>query len=268
MQNPMSLIPTTRLKLIWNRLVQAKLRPDSIFCFVHIPKNAGTSVRAYVVGNNLYSRTYILNPRELHLLEQLSAEEKAKIGVVIGHYPYAYRLQNHLPRKCSFATVLRHPKARVLSLYSYIASEPEHRLHSAVIGGQLTLEDFIKRRTSMHTENGQVRFLCDIDLDVWGNKPCTREMLEQAKENLERDFEFIGFAEDMDSFYNDVNKSFKWSSRHVSKVNITKKRIQENEISETALQLINDYNQLDLELYEFAQNLKKREKPICLTTNR
>ncbi len=249
---------SNRLNRVLNRLTRLAMPPDYVVCFVHIPKNAGSSVRHYVFENEKKENVYILESGQRDKFAQLSADEKKRINVVIGHFPYAYSVHEHLQKKCRYSTVLRNPRERVLSLYSYIASEPNHRLHSVIASGDLTLDDFLGQRISLNSENGQVRFLCNSDPNAWGNKPCTPDMLEQAKENLEKQFEVVGFSEDMDEFYCQMNASFKWTSPTVSKHNVTSKRINESEISSNTRDLIDEYNRLDWDLYEFAKKLKAR----------
>ncbi len=245
-----------KARRIWKRLTRLVLPSDYIVCFVHIPKNAGSSVRSYILENERKEHVYILDSRQLDTFAQLSSDEKKRINVVIGHFPYAYNVHEILQKKCRYSTVLRNPRERVLSLYSYIASEPSHRLHDVITSGELTLDDFLRKKVSFNSENGQVRFLCNLDPNAWGNKPCTPDMLEQAKENLEKQFEIVGFSEDMDEFYCQMNASFKWTSPTVSKHNVTSKRIIESEISGKTRDLIDEYNRLDWDLYEFAKKLK------------
>jgi hypothetical protein len=233
---------------------------DHVVCFLHIPKNAGSSVRTYVLENERKEHVYFLESRQLQEFAQLTPEEKQRINVVIGHFPFAYHLQEYLPKRCRYSTVLRNPRERVLSLYSYIAGEPTHRLYSAIANGKLGLQDFLTERVSANSENGQVRFLCNIDPEAWGNKPCTTDMLEQSKENLERQFEVVGFCEEMDEFYSDMNAAFKWTYPTVLQHNVTSKRINESEISDKTRDLIDEFNSLDWELYKFAEKLKATRK--------
>lgn len=243
-----------KVKRIWKRLTRLVLPSDYVVCFIHMPKNAGTSVRHYVLENERKENVYVLESRELDKFAQLSPGEKKRINVVMGHFPYAYRVHEYLPKRCRYSTVLRNPRERVLSFYSYIASHTGHRLHSVISSG-VTLEDFLRQQLSPNSLNGQVRLLCNAEPDY---VPCTKDMLEQAKENLEEQFEIIGFSEEMESFYRQMNAAYGWDPPIKQRHNVTSNRIKQDEIPDKTKDLIDECNQFDWELYEFAKQLVAR----------
>lgn len=133
------------------------------FLFIHVPKTAGTSIRAALMP-------YSERPDLLWENKLLS-----RIGINVNHIgPYRRRrfrghsramdLQKNLPASVydglfKFAFV-RNPWDLLVSLYSYIPSRPRHRMASRVAA--MTFDEFA-REWSQRPELSQRSFLYDTD---------------------------------------------------------------------------------------------------------
>lgn len=242
-----------------NRIYNRASDQPFVVCFVHIPKNGGSTLRSYVIESVGKERVFFLESKRLQEFVALSQAEKARIRCVMGHYPFSYSVHDQLEKPTRYITILRDPVERVLSLYSYISSTKEHKLQSHVVENKIGIEEFVLRKVTTHVENGHIRLLCNVDPDTRGRTACTGEMLEQAKENLENHFEIIGFLDEMDEFYDRLARSFGWKRWSGEKVNVTRERLRKDDLPSHVIELIREQNLLDIELYEHAQFLSRRK---------
>ena len=90
------------------------------FIFIHIPKNAGQSMKKVLCSFNAFCNGRCTIPAKEHI---------AKIGIK--------KFRSHF----SF-TFVRNPWDRQVSLYKFIHKTPSHYLHSTVI--KLTFEEYIR----------------------------------------------------------------------------------------------------------------------------
>jgi len=85
---------------------------------------------------------------------------------------------------------------------------------------------------------------------------CSGEMLEQAKYNLNKFFIAVGITEKFDESLILFKERLKWKRYPVYlKLRRTPNKPSLNEISKETLQIIEKYNELDIELYEFAKRM-------------
>ncbi|MCP4423323.1 MAG: sulfotransferase family 2 domain-containing protein [Chloroflexi bacterium] len=231
-----------------------KRNPRSIL-FLHLPKTAGTTL------NNIIARQY--QPEEIHYLGALTqkaivqfkamdAAERAKFRLLTGHMGYG--LHDQMAPPTAYFTILREPIERIISFYYFVQRNGAHYLHDFVLKDDVGLDDFVKSRISIMTDNFQVRLISG----VWDQRPygeCSREALEQAKQNLLTDFAVVGLTEEFDKTLILLKRAFNWRHVYYLRQNATQNRPQTDSFSQQTLDTVRAYNQLDLELYAFAQNL-------------
>lgn len=228
--------------------------PQSVL-FLHLPKTAGTTLI------NIITRQY--RPREIYSfgiivqdsiaqLEAMDAAERAKIRMLIGHMGYG--LHELLAPPTTYFTILREPIDRVISFYHFVKRTGGHYLHGTVLQDNIGLDDFVKNKMTLMTDNFQVRLISG----VWDKYPygeCPRAALEQAKQILQNNFTVVGLTEEFDKTLILLRRAFGWRNVFYLRQNVTKNRPQQDSFSQETLDIVRASNQLDLELYAFVQKL-------------
>jgi hypothetical protein len=102
--------------------------------------------------------------------------------------------------------------------------------------------------------NGQCRFL-NGDLDEYAFNECDQKLLAKAKEHINETFIWLGLTERFDESVLLLSKLLNWKSPpYYIRENVSKIRKSTSEISGEEIEVIKQYNQLDIELYEFANH--------------
>lgn len=101
-----------------------------------------------------------------------------------------YGAHEHMPVRCEYVTVLRHPVERVVSVYKQIVKDQRHMLHDRVMGSRIGLEEYVESGMDEgQTENSQTRQLSGRQFGV-----VDAAALDEAKRNLEK-FRVVGLTE-------------------------------------------------------------------------
>jgi hypothetical protein len=237
------------------KLVPAPVLASQILVFNHIPKTAGTSFNT-LISNNVPKNTILkLTFGQYKHLQNLTDKEKEALYAITGHLPFSYFNGIRFPKPLVHMTFLRDPVERIISFYGYIHQNVTHKLHRRVVKEKMTLADFIAKVETTELDNLQVRFLCSTDYSSVPIGGCTESLLEEAKNNLLNSFPLLGMQESFESAAIRCGEHLGWSNLAVAKENLTTKKLRQQEIDEQTLTIINDRNQLDWKLYEFAKDL-------------
>lgn len=94
----------------------------------------------------------------------------------------------------------------------------------------------------------------DVSIDPAPDEPCTEQMLLKAMENIQRHFPVVGLTERFDESLLLIKHQLGWRTCFYTTMNITSKKQTENNYDQGNLDSVRDANQMDLKLYEFAQN--------------
>jgi hypothetical protein len=151
----------------------------------------------------------------------------------------------------NYLTFVRHPLDRVVSLY-YQLSKPESPFFQQILDG-LTLADMVESRITEMTNNHVIRVIAGVPPKS-GELVLDEVFLEQAKANIRKDFFFVGAVETIQSDFSTLASYLSWRRRSVPHTNVSKPRI--GEIEGRTKQLILDYNQLDVKLFQWIQEHK------------
>lgn len=216
-----------------------RLNQEELTIFLHIPKTGGTTLNT--IFRNQYDRSEFFDHEsyqdELMKLEELTDEVKQKLVAVSGHYYFGIHTQFTKP--FNYFTILREPVDRVISAYYFLKNFPGYERVQT-----MTLEEFVLNEPK--AQNMQTML---VSGDLHSNPS-----LQKAKEHL-RNFKVVGVTEQFNETLFLLQKEYGWIHIHYSRKNITKSRRQKSDIPPHVIELINHYNSLDIELYEYSKQL-------------
>jgi hypothetical protein len=240
---------------------------DTALLYLHIPKCGGTtlssiiydqvSAEAYYEAEKdpfdpgrylFYSGVYFFPGAGFFKDQGLSLPDAVKralgrkdLRAVVGHFSFG--VHAHLAHPATYVTLLRHPLDRIVSL-------SRHVIHG---GMSLSLEEFAEAPPWREVDNDQTRRVSGIAPALGA---CTKRMLEQAKDNLRRRFSVVGVTERFDETLVVLKRAFGWTKDLL----YYPKNAGPNSLSVGALapatrDALLGWNELDLELYAFANRL-------------
>lgn len=219
--------------------------------FCHIPKTAGTSFQAvvraeywphqcfFIYNNQLDSR----NP-DPAFVAQFKRRRKF-IQIVYGHFEFGIHELLGVP-PC-YATILREPISRVVSLYHHIARDPAWGPLYARIQEGMSLKQFVASRVNEQAHNYMTRILAGVPFGP--SLIYDEALLERAKENLERYFCVVGTVDRMSEVVNILGERLGWRRRGIPALNVMAQ--PRTEVDDETRDTIAEHNRLDLALHEW-----------------
>jgi len=249
--------------------------------FVHVPKTAGTTIRAALA--TVYApaeRAFVYHPSvpDSVTTEGLAAwshERRAGLRLVMGHI--AFGIHAELPGPSRYVTMLREPMDRLISLFDYFRSGtfPEGtgaaRQHDRLVAEDIDIDVYAFDTKHPRWDNQMVRLLSGRNDAPFGR--CDETMLRQALDNVDERFHGILLQEHMAPSMNALAaitgrplpslaerqrrdgrgwRVLQRIRREVVWHNATRGRRPLDEVDPAALERMRDLNQLDLELYRVA----------------
>ncbi len=242
---------------------------DRVLLYIHIPKCGGTTL-SNIIYDQLCAEEYYedeqdpFNPRNYLFCSgvyyfpgndagagffkdrALTLPERVKrtlgrsdLRAVVGHCWFG--VHEHLTRPWTYATLLRHPLDRVVSLYRHM------KRHD---GLPMTLEEYAAAPPWREVDNDQTRRLSGQEPALGG---CTRAMLDRARDNFRRQFSVAGVTERFDETLLVMKRTFGWTKdllyypQNASPGDAMPPEI----IAPATRAALLRWNELDLELYEF-----------------
>ena len=241
--------------------------------FLHIPKTAGISFRRMLkfkillnhprslVNINLalgLFRTPQLSQRLIEL-SRLDENQRTRIHYVEGHLGYG--VDDIIRRKTRSLTILRNPVDRAKSTYHHLQRPDVKTRHGVPDLGLVELVSLKKAWGAAHYfDNCQVRYLAGHKgkpvLVPFGK--CTRSMLEKAKERVEQ-ITFVGLTEFYEESVALLCHILGWSFAPVIHANRSREMGNDEPLTPSEASLLEEINELDLELYGFAQARFRRD---------
>ena len=238
-----------------------KISEKTVF-FLHIPKCAGSTLSFEIIKKQFKPGEFIFfydqgYPVVVDRLKGMSKYEQKKIECIAGHFFFGIH-RYYTARPTTYITILRDPIERVISHYYFVLHSNTHYLHKAVTENNLTLKEFVANKLSSEFNNGQTRLLAGLEWNVPFGE-CNSELLDKAKENLETHFTAVGLTERFDEFLRLLNHKLGWKTHFPKKQNVGQNRKKREDIDSDTIAVIERYNQLDMELYRYAQSLFKEQ---------
>jgi hypothetical protein len=220
-------------------------RKDDCLIFMHIPKTAGTTLISSLIWNYPVRSSLRLNLLGMPLsdLDSVPLERRSGLRLLYGHLPYG--AHEHIPRRCSYVTIVREPVDRVISAYKYVRKTAHHRDHDEVMNRGISLEEYIEGFWVDDRISRQTRQLCNKY-----DGPLDENDLERAKRNLEQ-FLVVGLTERFEETFVLLRRALRFRLPFY----VTRNVSPPLEIADGVRARIAEHERLDLELYDFAQDL-------------
>ncbi|TIH19990.1 sulfotransferase [Marinifilum sp. JC120] len=221
----------------------------SPFFFLHIPKTAGTTLN-HIFAAKFPEETIcsVYSKEEFDFFKKITTKELERIKLVQGHV-FVHDFDEFFSGfmgKNAF-TFLREPVSRVVSEYNFLRTWPGNHLYNYLNEEKVTLAEYVSSQRPeliYRGKNLMTRSLCGaVDDD--------RTMLERAMENLQR-LHLVGITERFDESLLMLKKMMNLENVLYEKHNVRKKK---KEITEEDVAVVREYNEQDIELYNFACQL-------------
>jgi len=237
------------------------------FIFTHIPKCGGSSFRKYILDAGLSNKipnhkiytpglNGVENDKNIRQLSKVERNQfrKKKVKVLADHSMFGVNQRYKLGLPNPFLYVLfRQPVARIISHYNFFHFNQGHGNCKGIQINDLKISKL--ENILVELSNLQVRYLTGIDKNTGSN--VTNHTLLTAISALERYFACFGILERLEESITILRQyapdwlRFKYD---FPKVNVNKKKSYLEPNNKTIAK-IKEYNQFDLQLYDYALRL-------------
>jgi len=225
--------------------------PQPLIICLHIPKTGGTTLASII------RRQY--PPRAvtgIRVAQPALAPVHAAARAVLPHTAVAQTnirvgLHAFLSRGSTYVTLLRHPVDRVISQYYHILRDPSWPPHQTLRAERISLKEWASSGRFPRAANLQTARLSGADPS---NRPFSDAILQQAKRNLREHFAVAGITERFDETVMMLKRIFHWKSVLYTSRNVGTRPPRQS-INGDTLRAIEEANQLDIELYNYAQGI-------------
>jgi hypothetical protein len=226
------------------------MSPKSLI-FLHIGKTGGTSLRHMLQSLFAEDEQLVIYERPPHVtlkdFRALSIDERRKIKLVCGHFPFG--IHKDLPNPSTYVTLVRHPVLRVISIYYHHYTKPNENLYERIHKENISLRDFVTAGLDARVENGMTRVISGLRAPFGTT---TEEMLDCAMDNIQEHFSLVGVTEYYEDSLLRLKAALPTHLPEMVRTNVTKSRMPLYNISDKDIEAIMELNALDIHLYEFA----------------
>jgi len=244
------------MRLSWHlpKFGRSASREEGTTIFLHIPKSAGQTLFKILDREYKQSNIYTFQGGRQRLaqsigeFEKLPMAQRNKYLLLRGHMKFG--IHQMITRPFTYITIIREPVARILSHYHYVLRTPTHALHKQVLSSGMGLKEYVANGLSTELNNGQVRLIAGVgsDLPFGQGKD---DLLQEAIHNLETHFSVVGLTERFDDTILLMHQQLKWSKiPYYVKRNVTQSGAFHKRIDSEPIDVIRQYNALDVALYE------------------
>jgi sulfotransferase famil protein len=247
-----------------------------VLLYLHIPKTAGESLTKHIFDHyndatgsseegGWFSSGVYYFPGQLGFMRRVEANypddvvqalRRSDLRAAVGHFSFGLHLLIDEP--ITYATMVRHPVERILSLYCHLKRWPSYdryppwleRVGLRPLEADTSLDEFIRNYPLRELDNDQTRRVAGKDP---GYGSCSPRLLDMARSNIERFFSFVGVTERFEESLQVVADVLGWSLEFPAyKKNVNEQRAPTSSVPPETKAAILERNTLDLELYSFA----------------
>ncbi len=242
--------------------IEYRLQPSDQLCFIRIPKTGSTTLISILDAK--FSVAEIC-PVLAGDLPRADPQELAQYRLFRGHFDYD--LCGYLPNHQVYLTMLRHPLDRAISYHAFCQRCQTGRPFDQYLKQEASrgIEAFIGHADPtirLRTANCQTRYIA-AGLGERHGQPFVAsplesqysdaELLALAKAHLDQ-FAFVGITERFQDAVLLLSYIFGWSPvTSYQNLRVTAKKPKRTELSQATIEAILAVNQLDLELYHYAE---------------
>ena len=192
-------------------------------------------------------------------MRSLLKDRRKPFDFLEGHYPYGIHHFTHCATPILYVTILREPLDRAVSEY-YFAKQcdtPDYQHPSLGDVKRFDIVDFYRRPEYQNLQTKYTAGLLAMKLTAWLPQAVSGPLLlAQAKYNLSQKYHLFGLVERMPEFQEMAAKKLGWRNLRLrDDSNVAKNRPRIDAIGDATRTSILGGNQLDLQLYGFAQKL-------------
>lgn len=248
--------------------------------FYHLPKTAGTTLQV-ILGAG-FRQPDICPAHNWTELLALDPQAAGRYKLFEGHFYGG--LEQFLNRDFYTFTLLRDPIERALSHYGHVLRDSGHYLHHRAVElgsldaylkdpvTRLTISNFQTRLLALKADQQEIfRGLSDSQRKDWALERKLElmelpipdsQMLEEAQARLSQ-FGFVGLTERFEESVALLCHELGWDfPAQISDENVNRARPKRVQIPGSALSLLTELNQLDLELYHWAEGIFRQR--LCI----
>lgn len=227
--------------------------------FLHLPRTAGSTMLSILRHRYSKQTTFFTTPHQpdfgLGILYGLSQPERDRLCLIAGHMPYG--IHDHFSHHVGYFTFVRDPVERSISDYYFVQNQPPtHYLHR--YANALSLPDYLEYRASIARDNVQTRLISGL-WDSVPFDPRNDALLEQAKQNLKKNFIMVGLAERFDESLVILKRLLDLRRIYYTPRNVNPSCPRSENLPESTIKSLRYYNQLDHKLYLFSRALFQKQ---------
>jgi hypothetical protein len=254
-------------------------RLDRDVFFYHLPKTAGTTLQV-ILGSG-FRQPDICPAHNWTELLAVDPQITGRYKLFMGHFYGG--LDQFLGRDLYTFTMLRDPIERALSHYGHILRDPSHYLHHRAVElgsldaylkdpiARLTVSNFQTRLLALKsdpqaifrnfTDSQRKNWALERKLETMELHISDNQMLEEAQARLSQ-FGVVGLTECFEETVALLCHEMGWDfPAQIAYENVNRARPKQAQISNSALSLLTELNQLDHELYHWAEVIFRQR--IC-----
>jgi hypothetical protein len=221
--------------------------------FLHIPKAAGTTLRAVLSSRYRREQTFVIGNdinADIHRLIALDEAERHRLRLLMGHMSFG--LHRYLAPGARYVSILRDPVERVLSEYRFLKSNVRHPFHHQV--REMSLAEYLDSDFTGQSSNGQTRLLSgshvEGTLGIAGRESLHESHLQSALGNIERHFVITGTQQRFEATLLLLARYLGWRRWPFFVVrNVTRADDVDFVLDDDAREMVTHCNQLDVMLY-------------------